>query len=261
MNNILSQIVERKVREVTLAKEQCSLKELDRMAENAPAPRSLRHSLLHTPGGIISEFKRRSPSKGWIAEKARVEDIIPQYESHGAAALSILTDGEGFGGALQDVRTARPLTSLPILRKDFVVDEFQLLEARAAGADVCLLIAAVLGKSRCHELARTAHSLELEVLLEIHSEEELDAWSPEVDVIGVNNRDLRTFRTDPANSHRLFPALPKESVPISESGILSPEIARELQTTGFQGFLIGEAFMATAAPGEALAHFINGLGI
>ena len=159
---------------------------LNQCAAMPPETRSMRQSILSHRGGIISEFKRRSPSKDWIKREARVEDIIPAYEAAGAAAISVLTDNTYFGGSLQDLMKARSLTNLPILRKDFVIDAYQLLEARVAGADACLLIAAALGADKCHELAEVAHNLKLEVLLEVHCAEELAAYSKHVDIIAAS---------------------------------------------------------------------------
>ena len=187
MQNILEEIVANKRIEVEQAKLLVSLDELKKAADSAPPVRSLRKSIeSHHEGGIIAEFKRRSPSKDWINRHAKVEDVIPSYEKAGAAGLSILTDHNYFGGTLQDVVKARSLTHLPILRKEFVVDAYQLYEARAAGADACLLIAAAIGAEHCHELAMVAHNIGLEVILEIHQAEELEAFSHNVDIVGVN---------------------------------------------------------------------------
>lgn len=257
--NILSEIIAHKYTEVAEASTKVTLHELEKAIADMAPTRSLRQSLENHRGGIISEFKRRSPSKDWIRRDARVEDIIPQYEAAGAAALSILTDSHYFGGTLDDVRQARKLTHLPILRKEFIVSEYQILEARAAGADACLLIAAAIGNKRCHELAQFAHEVGLEVILEIHSREELEACSLHVDVIGVNNRNLKTFQTSPAQSEELFPLLPTGPLPISESGLLQPETALHLQKIGYKGFLIGEAFMTSEQPGERLKKYIEKL--
>lgn len=260
MPDILDTIMATKVREVEQARQRIPLRQLEKAVADLGAPcRSLRASLLSHKGGVISEFKRRSPSKDWIKRDAQVAQIIPAYEQAGAAALSILTDTTYFGGSLADVQEARPLTTLPILRKEFVLDEYQLFEARAAGADACLLIAAAIGAKRCRELAHEAHEIGLEVILEIHAEEELDAYSDHVDVIGVNNRNLKVFRTDTAQSERLFPLLPAEALPISESGLLQAETARHLQEVGYKGFLVGEAFMKTASPGDALQTYLSQL--
>lgn len=260
MENILTQIIATKAEEVDAAKVQLPLNELKGQCKDLPPTHSLKASLLsHTEGGIIAEFKRRSPSKDWIKREAKVADIIPAYEQAGAAGLSILTDSNYFGGSLDDIRTARPLTTLPILRKEFVIDAYQLYEARVVGADACLLIAAAIGADRCHELAAVAHEVGLEVILEVHSADELAAYCPEVDIIGVNNRNLKLFKTDTKLSVDLFNLLPPQAVPISESGLLQAETARALHHVGYKGFLVGEAFMKTQQPGATLQNYINTL--
>ena len=227
---------------------------------NEPKPRrSMRASLSASPSGIIAEFKRRSPSKGWIKENAQADIISPAYEMAGASVLSILTDENFFGGNLKDIRAARPQVSLPILRKDFIIDEYQLYQACIVGADAVLLIAAALRKEQCSMLAAIAHELKLEVLLEIHSEQELEYIEDNIDMVGVNNRNLGTFHTDVENSFRLAEKLPKEMLLVSESGISSPQTVRQLRAAGFRGFLIGENFMKTPQPGNALKEFISKL--
>lgn len=208
--------------------------------------------------GIISEFKRKSPSKGWIKEEGRA-DIIPiSYQQNGAAALSILTDEKYFGGKDEFILTARQSgVTIPILYKNFVVNEYQLFQAALCGASAVLLIAADLKKTECKALLQTAHELGLEVLLEMHSEEELEYAELEPDVCGINNRNLGSFVTDVQNSFRLSELLPKDAVKVSESGISNPETVKLLIQAGFNGFLIGENFMKTANPGEALKEFIN----
>lgn len=225
---------------------------------NAPMPRiSMRACLPASPSGIIAEFKRRSPSKGWIKENAQADIIPPAYEAAGASALSILTDEKFFGGNLKDIRTVRSKVQLPILRKDFIIDEYQLYQARIVGADAILLIAAALRKEQCRMLAAKAHELGLEVLLEIHSEQELEYIEDNIDMVGVNNRNLGTFHTDVENSFRLAEKLPKEMLLVSESGISSPQTVRQLRAAGFRGFLIGENFMKAPQPGDALKEFIS----
>ena len=219
---------------------------------------SLREALTQSDSGIIAEFKRRSPSKGWIKEEGRA-DIIPlSYQQNGAAALSILTDEPYFGGSDQFIRQARQSgVTLPILYKNFVVDEAQLYAAALCGASAVLLIAACLSMQQCQVLMRTAHELGLEVLLEMHSEPELEYAGLEPDLCGINNRNLGSFVTDIENSFRLAELLPKNAVKVSESGISDPATVRALRQAGFQGFLIGENFMKTADPGKALAEFIK----
>lgn len=259
MKDILSEIIANKRFEVDIQKQAISIKQLEEGLHELPPTRSMRQALAHSPTGIIAEFKRRSPSKGWIKEEARPEEIVPEYAAAGAAALSILTDEKFFGGSLRDIRTARPLVNLPILRKDFIIDEYQLYQARIVGADAVLLIAAALKQDRCRELAAKAHELGLEVLLEIHRADELPYISEEIDMVGINNRNLGTFHTDVENSFQLAGQLPKETLLISESGISNPETVKRLHRAGFRGFLIGETFMRTLSPGHTLKEFITSI--
>lgn len=282
--DILSEITDHKRIEVELQKQAVSPEQLREqvrdLMENSPAPRrSMKRALASSPAGIIAEFKRRSPSKGWIYETAKANEIPAAYEAAGASAISILTDEKFFGGSLRDIRTARPLVDIPILRKDFIIDEYQLLQARIAGADAVLLIAACLTQEECADLTAQAHALGLEVLLEIHSPRELAYISKDVDMVGVNNRNLGTFVTDVENSFRIAGQLRQtiadaRNVPdaqdssdtprnlpllVSESGISHPETICRLRTAGFRGFLIGETFMKTPQPGDALKGFIQGI--
>ena len=218
---------------------------------------SLREALLRSATGIIAEFKRRSPSKGWIKEEGRADVIPLSYQQNGAAALSILTDEHYFAGSDDFIRAARQSgVTLPILYKNFIIDEAQLYAAVGCGASAVLLIAACLTRQECKRLMDKAHSLGLEVLLEMHSEEELDYADLGPDLCGINNRNLGSFHTDVENSFRLAERLPKDAVKVSESGISSPETIRQLRQAGFQGFLIGETFMKTAEPGLSLKEFI-----
>ena len=221
---------------------------------------SLRQALLDSPTGIIAEFKRRSPSKGWIKQEGR-PDVIPlSYQQNGASALSILTDKQYFGGHDRFITEARLSgVTIPILYKNFVIDEFQLYEAALCGASAVLLIAACLTKQTCASLLNKAHELGLEVLLEMHSEEELEYCELQPDICGINNRHLGSFVTDVKTSFRLAELLPKNAVKVSESGISSPETIRQLRAAGFRGFLIGETFMKTPDPGAALHDFITQL--
>jgi indole-3-glycerol phosphate synthase len=231
--------------------------ELERMT--APKP-SLRQALLQSATGIIAEFKRRSPSKGWIKEEGR-PDVIPlSYQQNGAAALSILTDKHYFGGHDNFIREARLSgVTLPILYKNFVVSELQLYEALLCGASAVLLIAACLTKQQCGLLICKAHELGLEVLLEMHDERELEYAELSPDLCGINNRNLGSFVTDVQNSFRLAELLPQDAVKVSESGISHPQTVRQLRESGFRGFLIGENFMKTPDPGQALNDFISQL--
>ena len=221
---------------------------------------SLRDALLQSPTGIIAEFKRRSPSKGWIKEDGRADVIPLGYQQQGAAALSILTDTPYFGGSDDYIRIARQSgVTLPILYKNFVIDEAQLYAAALCGASAVLLIAACLTKQRCAELIQHAHVLGLEVLLERHDERELEYDELEPDVCGINNRNLGSFVTDVTQSFRLAAKLPKEAVKVSESGISDPQTINKLRAAGFRGFLIGECFMREADPALALASLIKGI--
>lgn len=244
----------RDILEEIIAHKRCELEQL-----RAPKP-SLREAIINSPSGIIAEFKRRSPSKGWIKEEGRA-DIIPlSYQQNGAAALSILTDEQYFGGSDHFIRQARQSgVTLPILYKNFVIDEAQLYAAALCGASAVLLIAACLSKERCSQLLNQAHELGLEVLLEMHSEPELEYAELKPDLCGINNRNLGSFVTDVNNSFRLAELLPKDAVKVSESGISDPAIVRELREAGFRGFLIGENFMRTADPGHSLRNFISQL--
>ena len=207
--------------------------------------------------GIIAEFKRKSPSRGWIREEGRAEEIPLSYQQNGAAALSILTDDYYFGGRDAFITVARRSgVTLPILYKNFVIDEYQLFQARLCGASAVLLIAADLRIDECRDLLKMAHELGMEVLLEIHGEQELDYVELEPDMCGVNNRNLGTFITDVNNSFRLASRLPKDICKVSESGISNPDTVRQLRLAGFNGFLIGENFMNTADPGAALKSFL-----
>ena len=259
MKDILSEIIANKRFEVDLQKQAMSIEQLQEGISEAPVIRSMKQALASSKSGVIAEFKRRSPSKGWIKQDARPEEIVLSYATAGASALSILTDEKFFGGSLKDIRIARPLVEIPILRKDFIIDEYQLYQAKIVGADAVLLIAAALEQERCNELTEKAHSLGLEVLLEIHSPEELSYINEKIDMVGINNRNLGTFFTDVENSFRLAGQLPQDAVLVSESGISDPEIVKRLRTAGFRGFLIGETFMKTEQPGETLQNFLQAI--
>lgn len=227
---------------------------------------SMRASLAASSSGIIAEFKRKSPSKGWLHPDAAIEEVVPEYEQAGASACSILTDSQFFGGSLGDLCQARKRVNLPLLRKDFIIDEYQLYQARVMGADAVLLIAACLTPDQCLELAELAHTLQLETLLEVHREEELEYLNPHIDMLGVNNRNLGTFHTDVQNSFHMaekMQTVAKEKgfspLLISESGISDTATVSSLRKVGFRGFLIGETFMKTEQPGETLSGFIGGL--
>jgi len=265
--DILETIVANKRLEVAQQKEAMTLDMLLNMSEqrfDMPTV-PMRRSLENSKSGIIAEFKRRSPSKGWLFPDAKVEDIVPVYERGGASACSILTDSEFFGGSFGDLKRARQLVKLPLLRKDFIIDEYQVFQARALGADAVLLIAACLTEEECRHLSLIARQIDLEVLLEIHTEEELSYLNDDVSMVGVNNRNLGTFNTDVANSYNLIDRLKAEAgsdfLLVSESGISSAEDILRLRQAGFRGFLLGEAFMKTPDPGETLALMIQQLAI
>lgn len=270
MSTILEEICARKRIDLDKKKQETPPRELYRRVEaliegetplqqEGREKRRLSSALLASDTGIIAEFKRKSPSKGWIKEDGKPDIIPPAYQKAGAAALSILTDEPYFGGCNEFLETARPLVSIPILRKDFTVDEYQLFEARLMCADAILLIAACLKKEECRSLAHTARELGLETLLEVHSEQELDYLCDDISVLGVNNRNLHVFRTDIQTSVDLAPKIPAEFVHISESGIHSPEDIKMLRLCGYRGFLMGERFMREENPAIALQNFIKAL--
>ena len=223
---------------------------------------SLKHYILREDkSGIIAEFKRQSPSKGIINAYADVEKTSIGYMQAGASALSVLTDEHFFGGKNGDLITARKFNFCPILRKDFIVSEYQIIEAKSIGADAILLIAAVLTKKEIKDFTSLAHQLGLEVLLEIHNADELEKFTTEVDLVGINNRDLKTFNVDFENSIRLSKLLPEKTVKIAESGIHTSNDILVLKENGFDGFLIGENFMKTASPELACKKFIENLNL
>lgn len=259
MANILDKIIANKRIEVERQKAALPLVDLECLIPNVEAVKSFREALLNSSTGIIAEFKRRSPSRDWIFKDAKVEDVIPLYSRNGASAISVLTDMDFFGGNLADLELAYRLTNTPLLRKDFMVDEYQLYQAKVAGASAILLIASALTIAETKQLASKAKELGLDVLLEIHNEQELGHICDKVDVVGVNNRNLGTFVTDVQISFDLAEKIPNEFIKISESGISDPQTVIDLQAVGYQGFLMGENFMKTADPGKALDEFIKQL--
>lgn len=256
MQDILTEIIATKKKEVARNKLLCPTEQL-RDCCHKPVMRSMKRQLLESDSGIIAEFKRRSPSKGWIHRESDPAVAAIAYTQGGASAVSVLTDTVYFGGSTDDLRRVRPLTELPLLRKDFIIDPYQLYETAAMDADVVLLIAAALTPTQCGKLARLAHELKLETLLEIHSEEELAYVDEHIDMVGVNNRNLGTFHTDIANSQRLACRLPAEKVRIAESGLRTPAEVKALREAGFRGFLMGEHFMRQQDPETALSDFIR----
>lgn len=258
--NILDKIVADKRKEVDLKKSLIPPSQLERSVLIERPALSLVAALKSSSTGIIAEHKRRSPSQPIINQNQNVQDVAKGYETAGAAGMSVLTDGKYFGGSLDDLLLARASVSLPLLRKEFVVDPYQILEAKAYGADLILLIAAVLSKNEIKTLSETAKHWGLEVLLEVHNQAELHkALFPGVDLLGVNNRNLKTFEVSLETSKALAPHIPEEFVKVSESGISHPAAIVELKQYGYQGFLVGEHFMKTDKPGKSAKTFIEKL--
>lgn len=258
--NILDKIVADIRRDLILKKSVRPAREFEKSILFDRKTVSLSERIRDTKIGIIAEHKRRSPSKPLINNSFSVEEVVKGYEQAGASGISVLTNGTYFGGSLDDLLLARASVQVPLLRKDFMVDEYQVLEAKACGADVILLIAAVLNPLEIKTLAQLAQSLQMEVLLEVHNREELEkSLHPALNLVGVNNRNLKTFEVNLAYSKDLSSLIPDEFVKVSESGISSVESILELSEHGFQGFLIGENFMKTDDPGNSAAHFINRL--
>ncbi|MDR2286760.1 MAG: indole-3-glycerol phosphate synthase TrpC [Prevotellaceae bacterium] len=258
MMNILDKILETKRTELDRNIKIRTFEDIFDEAKSVKRPvLSFVRALQDSDNHIIAEFKRRSPSKGFFNADANVETIVGGYSAAGAAAISVLTDSDYFGGSLDDLSTARKVSAVPLLRKDFIIDEYQICEARIASADVVLLIAAAITIDRCAELTKFARSLGLEVLLEIHNEQELKYLNPFVSAVGVNNRDLTTFVTDVFVSHRLAGLIPDCFLKISESGISSISILKVLFDAGFRGFLMGENFMKEPDPVEAFTKFLD----
>ena len=254
--NILDKIIEQKKIEVADSKKEISVNELKETEFFQRKTISLKQSLT-SRSGIISEFKRKSPSKGIINDNADVLEVTKSYEKFGASGISILTDELFFGGKLKDILKVRSEISIPILRKDFMIDEYQFYEAKANGADVILLIASCLSRNQVQEFTHLSHELGLEVLLEIHTEDELKHCSENLDLVGINNRNLKDFKVDLEHSVNLKNLLPKETLSVAESGIYSIEDFRFLKEKGFDGFLMGEYFMRNENPGIAFEEFIN----
>jgi indole-3-glycerol phosphate synthase len=258
--NILDKIVADKRIEVDLRKSLIPLKQLEQSVLFERNTISLADKLKNSQTGIIAEHKRRSPSKSVINQNLNVFDVAKGYEDAGVCGMSVLTDGKYFGGSLDDLLTARASCNLPLLRKEFIIDEYQLLEAKAYGADVILLIAAILTREEIKQFSEFAKALNLDVLLEVHNEEELHkSIMPSLDMLGVNNRNLKTFDVSLDTSKGLSELIPNDFVKVSESGISNMEAIKELQPYGYKGFLIGENFMKTDNAGESAKQFIKSL--
>jgi indole-3-glycerol phosphate synthase len=255
---ILEEIISHKRQELSDAKGRKPVKALEKSRLFNRKTLPLTESLVNPEKtGIIAEFKRKSPSRGIINAYATLEEVTTGYFRSGASGLSILTDREFFGGTADDLTRARELNPIPILQKDFIIDEYQILEAKAIGADAILLIAAVLDIDQARDLACFARSLDLQVLLEVHSAIELNHLNEYVSIVGVNNRDLNTFLVDTELSVQLANEIPSDFVKISESGITSPMTIKRLRGCGYQGFLIGENFMRTLEPAAAFSDFVK----
>ncbi len=261
MTSVLDTIIADTRIRVAHAKERIPVKALEESAHFSVPPVSLSHYLLRPDlNGIIAEIKRRSPSRGVLSNSVSVEHLSLGYMQAGASALSVLTEPNYFGGSLADLKTARHFNLCPILRKDFIVDEYQILEAKAAGADAILLIAAALSGTEVRALAMMARSLGLEVLAEVHHGDELDrVLIPEIRCIGVNNRDLHDLSVSVDRSFELAAKIPASFIKVAESGLRDPSVVRALHDAGYRGFLIGEAFMVTPDPARACRQFIRAL--
>ncbi|GGD26589.1 indole-3-glycerol phosphate synthase TrpC [Hyunsoonleella pacifica] len=256
--DILEKIVADKRKEVELRKALIPTSQLEQSVLFERPTVSLANNLRNSASGIIAEHKRRSPSKSIINNSLNVQDVAKGYEDAGVCGMSVLTDGKYFGGSLDDLLTARASCNLPLLRKEFIIDEYQILEAKAYGADVILLIAAILTRNEIKQFSEFAKSLHLDVLLEVHNEEELHkSVMPSLDMLGVNNRNLKTFEVSLETSKLLSTIIPDDFVKVSESGISNIKAIKELQPYGYQGFLIGENFMKTDNPGESATQFIK----
>jgi indole-3-glycerol phosphate synthase len=260
--NILDKIVIDKRKEVDLRKSLIPIRQLEQSVLFERQTNSLAQNLRTSNSGIIAEHKRRSPSKSVINQDLNVQDVAKGYENAGVCGMSVLTDGKYFGGSLDDLLVARASCNLPLLRKEFVINTYQIIEAKAYGADVILLIAAILTRDEIQQFSELAKSLNLDVLLEVHNEEELHkSIMPSLDMLGVNNRNLKTFEVSLKTSKLLSKQIPNDFVKISESGISSVKAIKELQPYGYKGFLIGENFMKTDNPGASATEFINTLEV
>lgn len=257
---ILDRIVLDIKEKIAICKSKVSIEELKAIPLFSRQTISFKKSLT-APGssGVIAEFKRRSPSKGIINGEADVKEVVLGYEQGGAAAVSVLTNETFFGGCNEYLTAARSVLSIPILRKEFIVDPYQIYEARAIGADFILLIAEILTKSEIKEFTDLAHSIGLEVLMELHDEDQVCKIIPELDAVGINNRDLKTFTVDIDRSIRMAQSLPATTITVAESGLTDPETAITMRKAGFKGFLVGEQFMKQDNPAEGCKSFCNSL--
>lgn len=258
--NILQKIVEQKRIEIAIAQKARSIESLQEMPFFYRPTISMSQSIMaEGSSGIIAEFKRHSPSKKWINQYADPVEVVKSYVDGGVAGASVLTDEQFFKGSLEDLVRVREAVNIPLLRKDFIVDPYQIYEAKANGADVILLIASILTPCQVSSLAEIAHQIGLEVLLELHNEAELGHVNSEIEMVGINNRNLNTFEVDIEQSARMAAKLDVKFIKIAESGISSPEIITYFREFGFDGFLIGENFMKTNDPGSTCKQFIQSI--
>lgn len=255
--SLLQSIVRHKKEEIAFRKTQVSISHLMSQSQFERGCHSLTEALTRADmPGVIAEFKRKSPSLPELNPNGSCEAICKGYQTAGAAAVSILTDHAYFGGADEDVLSVHPQLDIPILRKEFIIDPYQVVESKSIGADVILLIASILSRDEAQSLANIASECGLEVILEIHSREEIGHWHESMHCIGVNNRNLSTFTTDVGLSRQLFPFLPSDSIKIAESGLHSPSVVRDLFEQGYKGFLMGEYFLKQSSPQQALSTFL-----
>jgi len=258
--NILDKIIQRKKEEVSISKSKISVQELKDSEFFERKTFSLKENI-KSKSGIIAEFKRQSPSKGIINDKISPLEVVSSYENFGASGISILTDKDFFGGNFEDIINVRNHINIPILRKDFMIDEYQFYEAKNIGADIVLLIAACLSPHQVKEFTQLSHDLGMEVLLEIHTEEELESFNSEIDLVGINNRNLKDFKVDLHHSVNLKNQLPKSVLSVAESGIYTIEDFNYLKEKGFDGFLMGEYFMKNENPAKKFEEFISSVAI
>ena len=256
-NLILEKIIQNKQKEIEQKKQNIPWNILEKRQFFSFPTKSLKNALIASKTGFICEFKRKSPSKGFFHSNIKAEDVVFEYEKAGASGISILTDETFFAGKNEDILEIRKKLQIPILRKEFILEEYQILESKSLGADVILLISECLTKQQIQKFTDFAHSLHLEVLLELHSKEELPKIYDKIDFLGINNRNLKTFSTNIENSIHMYPFLPKEIIKISESGLSRIESIKRLQEIGYKGFLIGENFMKEEKPGQKCREFIQ----
>jgi len=257
---MLADILKNKIAEVEERKLKVPVRFLEKKKAFSRTCFRMKEYIIHPlKTGIIAEFKRKSPSAGFINSHSSLEEVTTGYFRSGASALSVLTDNRFFGGTEKDLVRTRELNPLPLLRKEFIIDEYQVLESKAFGADAILLIASVLDAGKIKNFTTLAHSLGMQVLLELHGKDELSSVNEEVDIVGVNNRDLRTFRTDIEMSVSMAGNIPERFLKVSESGISSPMLINKLKGCGYKGFLIGETFMKEEDPATAFSEFVNSL--